>query len=169
MKKLISQLKPLLPPSVIFQRGQSFYWSPKDATITYKSSANSGANGQWSLLHEAAHALLDHQNYSSDIALLLLEVEAWERAKSLGKELGIIIDEEHIQDCLDTYRDWLHQRSTCPRCSVVSLQVSTREYLCHNCDARWQVSASRFCRPYRRLATTKHETGIRKVTTVTFS
>ncbi len=147
MKKIIDQLR-LILPTISFQEGDLFYWSPKESTITYKSCLE-GPTDSWSLLHEAAHAVLKHQNYSSDLGLLLLEVEAWEKAKLLGKDLGITIDEDHIQDCLDTYRDWLHQRSTCPRCSVVSMQVSPQEYLCHNCDARWQVSASRFCRPYR--------------------
>jgi hypothetical protein len=104
---------------------------------------------RWALLHEAAHVLLGHTNYRLDVDLLLLEVAAWGKAKELAGELGVSIDENHIQDSLDTYRDWLHQRSACPRCSTVSLQVSSREYRCHNCLASWHVSTSRFCRPYR--------------------
>ncbi len=146
MKRLVNQLQ-LRLPKVSFQEGEAFCWSPKDVTITFRSGGQIA--DQWSLLHEAAHALAGHQTYASDLELLLMEVEAWDKARTLGEEFGVIINEDHIQDCLDTYRDWLHQRSTCPRCSVVSLQISPQEYLCHNCDARWQVSASRFCRPYR--------------------
>lgn len=166
MKRLVKQLQQKLP-SVLFHEGDAFFWSPRDAAVTYRSSKRIA--DQWSLLHEAAHALAKHKSYASDLELLLLEVEAWDKARLLGEEFGISIDEDHIQDCLDTYRDWLHQRSTCPRCSVVSLQVSPSEYLCHNCDARWQVSASRFCRPYRRLSGAKHETGNMKTTTAMFS
>lgn len=137
-----------LTPGVIYQAGSSFYWSPKQQVINYNEKDNV-PGAEWALLHEVSHAILGHQNYSSDVELLLLEVAAWEKAKQLGKDLGIEIDEEHIQDCLDTYRDWLHQRSTCPRCSVISMQISNREYQCHNCQASWLVSASRFCRPYR--------------------
>ena len=137
-------------PAVTFEPGASFFWSPKHRTITYKDdAANNQPQDAWALLHEAAHAVLDHQKYQSDLDLLLLEVAAWHKAKDLAKDLGITIDEDHIQDCLDTYRDWLHQRATCPRCSTVSLQKSPQAYHCHNCAATWRVSASRFCRPYR--------------------
>lgn len=147
MATIVEQLKKLVP-KVRYQAGDSYYWSPKQSTITYRVD-NNEPGADWALLHETAHAILDHKDYHSDLELLLLEVEAWHKAKFLGKELGIEVGEEHIQDCLDTYRDWLHQRSTCPRCSIVSLQISNTEYSCHNCGAHWHVSSSRFCRPYR--------------------
>jgi hypothetical protein len=62
----------------------------------------------------------------------------------------VIIDEEHIQNCLDTYRDWLHKRSTCPRCDSHGLQTS-EQYKCYNCRAVWRVGNERFCRAYRSL------------------
>jgi len=148
MQKLLAELKRLLP-HVSFEAGEAFFWSPGTNKITYKPGKAKGNQYKWALLHESAHALLAHQDYKYDIELLLLEVEAWEKAKSIAKDLGLTIEEDPIQDCLDTYRDWLHQRSTCPRCSTASLQVSPREYRCHNCSADWNVSASRFCRPYR--------------------
>ncbi len=146
MDKMITTLMPSVP-GIKFQSGNAFYWSPKHKSITYKP--DNSEESIWALLHETAHALLGHKDYDSDLELLLLEVAAWAKACEVARDLGVDINEEHIQDCLDTYRDWLHQRSTCPRCSVVSLQVSASEYGCHNCDARWRVSTSRFCRPYR--------------------
>jgi hypothetical protein len=107
--------------------------------------------GTWSLLHETGHGLLVHADYQSDLELLHMEVAAWEKAKELGQAFGVQIDPNHIEDCLDTYRDWLHRRSTCPTCGSVSLQHNSTEYHCHNCNAMWQVSSSRFCRPYRQL------------------
>lgn len=148
MEKLLSQL-PVLLPNVRFEPGESFFWSPHTATVTYQTRPAEEPRDTWALLHEAAHAFLEHHTYQSDMELLLLEVAAWRKAKEMAQSLGILIDEDHIQDCLDTYRDWLHKRSTCPRCSTVSLQVSSNQYGCHNCGARWHVSASRFCRPYR--------------------
>lgn len=148
MEKLLESLKKTLP-GVSFEPGEAFYWSPEHSRVTYKLSSDENESHAWALLHEASHALLGHRNYQKDIELLLLEVAAWQKAKELAIELDISISEDHIQDCLDTYRDWLHQRAACPRCSTVSLQVSAREYRCHNCLATWQVSASRFCRPYR--------------------
>lgn len=148
MEKILKALKRDLP-SVNFTAGNTFRWSPADTTVTYKDTND--AKAHLSLLHEASHALLGHQNYSDDLDLLMMEVEAWERARRLAAEFGITADQEYIQDRLDTYRDWLHQRSTCPRCSTVSLQVSSTDYQCHNCSAMWQVSTSRFCRPYRQI------------------
>ena len=147
MQALIKELQNLTP-GVSYQAGEAYFWSPKHQVVTYRVNEDR-PEAEWALLHEAAHAALKHHDYHSDLELLLLEVAAWAKAKELAAELGITIDEEHVQDCLDTYRDWLHQRSTCPRCSVVCLQISVSEYACHNCHARWHVSASRFCRPYR--------------------
>jgi hypothetical protein len=145
MQDLLPKLQKRLP-SVSFEAGDTFCWSPTQDKLIYNPASK---HAKWSLLHETAHALLGHKAYNHDVELLLLEVEAWETAKQLGEELGEDIHEDHIQDCLDTYRDWLHQRSTCPRCGCVSLQLTAAQYQCHNCVAIWNVSASRFCRPYR--------------------
>jgi hypothetical protein len=161
MVELVKKLRKLTP-GIGYHKGNSYYWSPKQQSITYRQVEHE-PTADWALLHEAAHALLDHQSYDSDLELLLLEVAAWQKAKELGQDLGILIDEDHIQDCLDTYRDWLHQRSTCPSCSIISMQISSREYLCHNCKTTWHVTAARFCRPYRlmkRGSQTKSRPGI---------
>lgn len=139
-------------PGVKFVAYETSYWSPADKTVYYQPSDDQRA--LWTLLHESGHAALGHTSYDSDFGLLLLEVAAWEQAKELAAGLGVDIDEDHVQDCLETYRDWLHQRSTCPRCGIRCFQQDVRQYYCHNCQARWQVSASRFCRAYR-LSKTK--------------
>jgi hypothetical protein len=146
MEAIVHKLR-LLIPDVTLQAGDTFYWSPRNRHITYKHSDEE--LHIWALLHEVSHAILNHSTYNSDLELLRLEVDAWQQAKDLAKRQGLAIDENHIQDCLDTYRDWLHQRSTCPSCSCVSLQASANKYNCHNCHTVWQVSTSRFCRPYR--------------------
>ncbi len=105
----------------------------------------------WSLLHETGHALLGHHSYKADFELLKLELAAWERARQIGQEVDVDIDENHIQDCLDTYRDWLYKRSICPSCGTKCLQQDDfTHYSCFNCRAVWRVSASRFARSYRR-------------------
>ncbi len=106
---------------------------------------------EWSILHELAHAKLNHNNYYSDFELVKLELDAWQEAKEIAKNYGIKIDSEHIEDCLDTYRDWLHQRATCPTCQTVSTQRDPNTYQCFNCRTSWHVSNSRFCRPYRKV------------------
>lgn len=145
MKKLLAEISSSLP-DVTFKEGKVFCWSPSDNSVTYCIGKD---KAPLSLLHEASHAFLGHKSYSTDFELLLMEVEAWEKAKELAENYNVSVDEDYIQDRIDTYRDWLHQRSTCPRCQNVSLQSNSYTYTCHNCNASWKVSSSRFCRPYR--------------------
>ena len=119
MKTLLAKIQANYP-DISFTEGQAFSWSPGKKMITYKDTAEEIA--AWSLLHELAHALLDHRSYETDFELLLLEVAAWEKARELANNYQVEIDEDHIQDCIDTYRDWLYQRSNCPRCSNTSLR-----------------------------------------------
>lgn len=146
MEPLVSKLQKAYP-QFTFLAGQTAQWSPVLRQITYASGKDRGA--PWSLLHELGHALLDHSTYASDMQLLQKEVEAWEQAKTLAAGVGHSIDEEYIQECLDTYRDWLHKRSSCPTCGMHGLQAQTDHYSCLNCSGAWKVSSERFCRPYR--------------------
>ncbi len=150
--------------NVEFAPGKSFYWSPKDRVIHYDEAALDTEVGQWALLHEIAHAKLNHADYTSDFQLLTLEVAAWQKAEKLAKSHDIQINEDHIQDCLDTYREWLYARSTCPTCRLNSLQTDQKTYSCPNCRSQWSVSRSRFCRPYRMKSKhTKTPSGIQTV------
>ncbi|HWB39026.1 MAG TPA: hypothetical protein VG604_02175 [Candidatus Saccharimonadales bacterium] len=136
-------------PNLNFRHGERFSWSPETNEIIYKLDTTSD-EASWALLHETGHALLRHQTYQADVELLRMEVEAWQRARELANDIGISIDEDHIQDCLDTYRDWLHKRSVCPTCRTKCLQQDDgKHYRCFNCHTVWQVSSDRFCRPYR--------------------
>lgn len=136
-------------PEIVFQKGISFSWSPRKKSISYKEIKK--PQDCWSLLHELGHGVLDHQSYGLDIDLLKLEVEAWREAKKIAKIFDINIEESHINKCLDTYRDWLHRRSTCPNCNVVSLQINTSHYKCFNCSCLWRVGRSRLCRIHRQV------------------
>jgi hypothetical protein len=138
-----------LIPGVRFEEASSFYWSPKKRVIYMNSPRLDTDEGRWALVHEVSHALLDHRSYQTDADLLMLEVAAWEKARELCPDLALEIDEEHIQECLNTYRDWLYARSTCPTCMLNSLQIDETAYQCLNCSTRWSVSGARFCRPYR--------------------
>ncbi len=136
-------------PNLKFTSSNSYYWSPETKEIFYKKGLYDDIH-QWSVLHEAGHALLNHTNYNLDFQLLAIEIEAWEKAKEIANNIGLSISNDHIQDCLDTYRDWLHRRSICPKCSNKSFQQRNRNYYrCFNCHTRWRVSSSRFCRTYR--------------------
>ncbi|HSX45757.1 MAG TPA: hypothetical protein VLG27_02000 [Candidatus Saccharimonadia bacterium] len=158
MVELIQQLKKTFP-KLKFKAGPQFSWSPETAEIIYKTGSASDEAG-WSLLHETGHALLDHHNYRADVELLRLEVAAWQKAQELATKFGIRIDEDHIQDCLDTYRDWLYKRSICPDCSAKCLQQDdSTHYRCFNCHKVWRVSSSRFCRAYRSTKNVQQSSG----------
>ncbi len=131
---------------------KSYYWSPVEKTIYFQTPDPSEV-GLWTLLHEACHGLLDHSTYESDFELVKLEVAAWDQALVVAKGLNIEIDHEHIQDCLDSYRDWQYKRSLCPNCSLGGVQIDQKTYSCLFCDNSWNVSTERFCRPYRRKQT----------------
>ena len=147
--KVLEQLKTDYP-NLNFSPNRTFYWSPKHHIIYYAEDQLDNNTATWSLLHELSHAVLGHTFFESDFELLLMEVAAWQKAQEIAKTYNVTIDPDHIEDCVDTYRDWLYQRSTCPNCTNCSLQKNRREYHCHNCNSTWMVSASRLCRPYRR-------------------
>lgn len=153
MQKLLDSLQSAFP-SLRFTPGATFYWSPESREVFYKATP-ADTNQTWSLLHETGHGLLEHQTYQTDVELLKMEVAAWDKARELAAQFGISIDEEHIEDCLDTYRDWLHARSICPSCTTKCLQQSDmHSYKCHNCHTVWKVTPSRFCRAYRSVKNT---------------
>lgn len=150
IKELVAQLQQDYP-QFMFEEGPQEHWSPRSNTITYNPSQEL-EELSCGLLHELAHALLNHRTYDSDLELLKLEAQAWELASKIGRKYKLKIDQDHIQNCLDTYRDWLHQRSTCPGCATHVIQASARSYQCFNCKTSWEVSSGRFARPYRRTA-----------------
>ena len=136
-------------PDIDFVESSRFSWHAGTNNISYAVIKHNDLHGTWALLHEVGHALLQHKDFNSDIELLKMEVAAWEQAKILGKKYSIDINEEYIQTCIDSYRDWLHVRSTCPSCHNRSLQTNKRTYRCLNCDSEWKVTCNRLCRPYR--------------------
>lgn len=137
-------------PDVSLVSEDSFRWDPRSQTIYYAADK---PRPDWSLLHEAGHMLEGHEHYQNDVDLLIKEVDAWEAAKQLGKKYKVVIDQEHIEDCLDSYRDWLHKRSTCPTCWLSGLEKEPGCYICINCRKQWRVSGKRFCRVYRQSKT----------------
>lgn len=138
-------------PQLAFVGGKSFYWCPETSEVFYDAGRSGETSAGWSLLHETSHGLLQHDSYAADLELLHLEVAAWDHAVKLAATYDITIDDDYVQDCLDTYRDWLYRRSVCPGCGTQSLQDDdSSHYHCFNCHTRWHVSPSRFCRAYRR-------------------
>lgn len=142
-------------PDITFHASDSFYWSPRKKVVHFVDELVDNDSGRWSLLHELGHALLDHKTFNSDFELVKLELAAWQKAEQIAKKVSVKIPNDHIQDCLDTYREWLYLRSTCPHCTNAGQQIKTSTYSCFNCNSTWQVSRSRQCRSYRRKVAVK--------------
>lgn len=131
-------------PQLRFAVGDNFYWSASEQTVFFRSVISDDEAAL--LLHETAHGLLGHHDFTSDIALLKCERDAWRHAKKvLAPQFGVDIDEDTAQDHLDTYRNWLHARSLCPSCHQTGLQAAEQRYECINCKSRWRVNEARTC------------------------
>ena len=144
MPSTISILKQLKNdyPKFSFAKDDKFQWSSSENTIYYDPSAT---NQAIFLLHELSHAILGHSSYDQDIQLLSMERQAWDHTTSLAPTYNVIIDDEIVQSNLDSYRDWLHSRSTCPKCSANGLQIDKSIYKCPACAHSWQVNEAKTC------------------------
>ena len=134
-------------PNLVFTVGDAHCWSPQYNKIFYASGQNQSDIA--GLLHEVGHARLGHKDFTSDFELLQKEAAAWQEALRLAERYEVIIDDALVQDCLDTYRDWLFRRSRCPNCQNAGIQQTPHDYSCLNCSATWQVTTARLRRPYR--------------------
>ena len=63
-----------------------------------------------------------------------MESEAWEKAKELASYYDVEMNEDLVQDELDTYRNWLHKKSRCPNCGLTRFQTSDGLYHCPQCN-----------------------------------
>ena len=129
-------------PALTFIEAEHFSWTADDQTVSY---APKEPQAEGLLLHEVSHGLLGHNEYRRDVELIAMETAAWERAKGLASTYGIAINDELIQDNLDTYRDWLHDRSTCPECTATGYQTDKATYTCPACSHSWRVNEARLC------------------------
>jgi len=133
-----------------FKPSASFRWSPDEETVYFNRDELATEAGKMSLLHEIAHGLLGHVSFAFDVDLITLEREAWQKARELGNKHGVEFTEEDMQAALETYRNWLHVRSTCPTCTQTALETAPQHYHCSNCQTSWRVSPSQICQIQRR-------------------
>lgn len=129
-------------PQLVFAPGDRFVWSPDVHTVFYDTTDPDNTS---LLLHELAHGLLGHHAYSKDIELVAMEAEAWDKALELAPRYAVDITDEVVQDTLDSYREWLHARSTCPECEATGYQSGKKEYTCVACSHVWRVNEARIC------------------------
>ena len=86
------------------------------------------------LLHEVSHAILEHKGFKMDVARLKMESMAWGKARELADLYGVFFDEEFAEGELDSYRDWLHKKSRCPKCGLTRYQDTDKVYHCPRCE-----------------------------------
>lgn len=144
MQSTISLIKQLEDdfPSHKFEKSSLFSWSPTDNTIFFDINDN---NCQILILHELAHSLLNHTDYSRDVELITIERSAWDKSVELCQKYSIQYSDTFAQLNLDTYRDWLHDRSTCPNCKATGIQSNKNKYKCLSCNYIWRVNEARMC------------------------
>lgn len=142
--KLFTVIKKHFIEKYTFNGATEFYWRPNERVVSH-GPMRSNAD-VWQLLHELGHAELTHKDFFWDIELIRQEVAAWQHAREiLGPTFGVIIDTAYIQDCLETYRQWLHLRSLCIDCQQTGLQTQKSTYRCINCGCSWSVNDARKC------------------------
>ena len=127
-------------PKFTFKKGTNFSWSPTEKIVYYNDGHS---DNQLLLLHELAHAKLGHNDYGQDIELIKMERAAWDEVANLSKQYGVDFDQDKVQNALDTYRDWLHKRSTCPNCTANGVQVNQNHYKCLACNHKWRANEAR--------------------------
>lgn len=127
-----------LYPDLTFQPNSKFSWQPSKKMVLYEPGGNYAE-----LLHEVGHALLNHQSYARDIELLDMERNAWEKARLLATTLELTISDDFIEDHLDSYREWLHTKSTCITCGETGIEVAKQRYQCLSCQTTWRVNDAR--------------------------
>lgn len=139
-KELLSRLR-ADHPDITFVVGDDFKWSKAGSELTV---AIEGPPEY--ILHELAHAVLEHSDYTLDIQLLAQEREAWDYAKAtLMPKYSLEGNDGLAEEALDTYREWMHARALCPSCGLSCLQPKTSTYVCVNCRCSWRPNDARRC------------------------
>ena len=117
-------------PNIIFKPSHRFRFHPPQ-TIFYDPKS---ANAHLLILHELGHALIDKNTYQTDIERLKIESEAWNQAKIIAESLQVTFDNDFAEQNLNSYRDWLHQKSLCKKCHLTRFQTPDGIYHCPHCE-----------------------------------
>ncbi len=127
-------------PQYKWTLGNRFKYKPEKTIIIDQNEAISMPYFALLTLHELGHALSNHRDYKTDVERLRIESEAWQRAKreiekhENWNKYGIKYDEDFAENELDSYRDWLHQKSKCKKCGLTRYQTTDGVYHCPNCE-----------------------------------
>lgn len=117
-----------------------FAYDASEDIVNYDPNRLHNNAGKLALLHEVAHSLLGHFHYRFDFELYAMEMDAWNKTRSLANKHKIKINENYIRECMDSYDAWLTQRGTCPKCGEFNMQSVPNIFQCFRCRTRWEVN-----------------------------
>ena len=104
-------------------------------------------------VHEIETKLLNRvESIFSDRRLLHFSTGSKSECFFLNPNEITYVVEDFIEEHLDTYRDWLHARSSCPDCTATGYQTDASTYACPACSHTWRVNEARICQ-LRRYST----------------
>ena len=132
-KELLSLLKESYK-DLTFKEGPRFLFRPKK-TIFY---IEANENFRFLLLHELAHALLGHFSFDRSLERLEIERDAWEKTRELCELHEVPFDDNLAEAELNTYRDWVHQKTLCKACGLTCLEISSESLYCPFCQKTYK-------------------------------
>ena len=130
MEKIIEKIRHQYPNLKLIH-GKRFAFRPPNTIIIGPPEPHDDLL----LLHELGHALLKKNNYITDIERLKIESEAWDKARILAQTFNVPFDQYFAEKELNSYRDWLHQKSLCKKCHLTRYQTEDGEYHCPYCNS----------------------------------
>lgn len=117
-------------PEFKFISGKRFSFRPPKTIVVGPEEPNDSLL----LLHELGHALSEHRDFDTSVRRVKMEREAWDKARELCSKYELEYNEDLVEDELDTYREWLHKKTICPKCSLTMFQTPDGVYHCPKCE-----------------------------------
>ena len=132
MDDIVKQLKKDYPDFRFIDGARFSFKPPKTIVI----GPYEGEKTPMLLFHELGHALSKKYSYKLGIERLKIESIAWQTGKKAYQNYSNLPlwDNDFVEDNLDTYRDWLHQKSTCKTCGLTMYQDVNNSWRCPYCD-----------------------------------
>ncbi len=129
-------------PDFTLKPGARFTWKPPKTIVYEPETAYPPLYFALLTLHELGHAVSKHKDYKTTVERLKIESEAWSAARRLFikyQKSDILPanwawDTDFVENHLDTYRDWLHTKTTCKTCGLTMYQTPDGSYHCPFCD-----------------------------------
>ena len=119
-------------PNFRFVKGSRFSFRPPKTIVI---GPDEGEHTSMLLFHELGHALSKKYSYKLGAERLKIEATAWQKGKKAYQKYPNLPswDDDFVEDNLDTYRNWLHKKSTCKKCGLTMYQSPDKSWSCPYC------------------------------------